>query len=503
MKILNLVSRSSMYKSYICFIILCCAQLSYAQDTGGAVITGTIKKALLKEISIEVNTRHISNKVERYHSDIVNDTFTFRIPINEPQIVYIKYLRSRAEIYLEPNDSVHIDTDAYQFQYAFEFSGKGANNNEMLYAFRREFYEETNPFKIMQYKKGAHWYFADRELDSKMRTLKEQDFTKYVSEERAAKNNMLETYETATGKRVSDYFRFFLWSEINYKWSFDMLTYGYAFGNKHRINKDTFFFFMYEVPLQNNRALGNEKYRNYLLGTINFKAHQIYDSGNPYVNQYHLADSLLRGRARAFAQAAILHDAIKNKQLTFVLDIYQDYMINNRYAEFSQGLTDAYQQANKYAEGNQAPSVQFTDINGISQSLATHQGNVVFVNYWASFCPPCIDKMEELKPVQASLEDSGVIFIHISFDRDTTKWLNKIQEHNFTGVHVIAPKGVQSRLAKAFEVKALPEYFIIDKYGKMAAKPRRYNVNAISTQLSNLSDKTIGKRLFGGGNRQD
>ena len=160
------INKYRMRSIYI-FLILCLTTAMYGQET--AVITGTVKDAIFKEIELEIDNQYINNTTKKHRADIEGEYFRFEITLAEARLVTIKYLRQAGEIYVEPGDTLHIDSDANSFQYAFKFSGKGAANNVMLRQFRKTFPEETNQFQVMQYRKGIVWYKAERKLDKKMR----------------------------------------------------------------------------------------------------------------------------------------------------------------------------------------------------------------------------------------------------------------------------------------------------------------------------------------------
>ena len=64
-------------------------------------------------------------------------------------------------------------------------------------------------------------------------------------------------------------------------------------------------------------------------------------------------------------------------------------------------------------------------------------------------------------------------------DRDSGSWKRAIKEWRFNGVHVLADGSIDSSVASEYEVKLLPEYFIINKRGNFAQKPDEYNEEEI------------------------
>jgi len=89
------------------------------------------------------------------------------------------------------------------------------------------------------------------------------------------------------------------------------------------------------------------------------------------------------------------------------------------------------------------------------------KGKVVFINFWATWCPPCIAEMPSIQALYNDYKDK-VVFLFVTNDRynDINKFLDK---HDYT-FKVYNPVTSNSSL---FEVKSIPRTFLIDKNGKI------------------------------------
>ncbi len=61
-------------------------------------------------------------------------------------------------------------------------------------------------------------------------------------------------------------------------------------------------------------------------------------------------------------------------------------------------------------------AASFTDAQGQQQALSQWQGKIVIVNFWATWCPPCLEEMPELSNTQKAFKDNGVVVLGISVD---------------------------------------------------------------------------------------
>lgn len=71
--------------------------------------------------------------------------------------------------------------------------------------------------------------------------------------------------------------------------------------------------------------------------------------------------------------------------------------------------------AHKRMLGDRAPEFVYTRVaDGVAASLADHEGSVVLVNQWATWCPPCVKEMSDLDRLQEAYRARGLVVVHIS-----------------------------------------------------------------------------------------
>lgn len=126
------------------------------------------------------------------------------------------------------------------------------------------------------------------------------------------------------------------------------------------------------------------------------------------------------------------------------------------------------------APGAKAPEFTLPTVTGESLSLQSLQGHIVILDFWASWCAPCIAEMPTVKDIYAQYKDEGLKVIGISMDNSKAAWRKAIDKIQIPWMHVSSLKGMKRcPVAQLYQVYAIPKLYIIDKEGKIIAKDLR------------------------------
>lgn len=467
----------------VCFTLLCCL-INYAAFAQNTLVMGKVKNlGLVKHIELEVNHRYIDSQADTYRSNILEDgSFAFAVQVDQAQLVNLYFSRNSSQVYLEPNDTLVIEFDANSFNHSFNFSGRSGANNDYLKKHVEKYPKEKDVFKYLQYRVGTLWYKISPQHDEWMRTMHKAPYLKKMKLRKEEPLSQLDFHEKNTPNRLTPEFVDFLRAEINYDWAYHMMLFGNVYKGMHDLDA-SFLDFTKDIPLQNDQ-LGSEWYRLYLLAYSNQEyLKQEEKAATPYTGQYVLSESFLSGKPLAFVQSEMISIGFSKKYINETLPDYQHFITHNPYVEFDDKIVAAYQKVMKTAIGSVAPSFTIGGDSDAAISLSDYQGKVVFLNFWASWCRPCMKKMDEMKSLQAEMEAQGVVFINVSFDQTNEAWMKTVNEKNYGGVHVIVPGNVESEIAQQYQVRAIPQYFIIDKKGRFAERPIVYSLETVKDVL--------------------
>jgi peroxiredoxin len=117
--------------------------------------------------------------------------------------------------------------------------------------------------------------------------------------------------------------------------------------------------------------------------------------------------------------------------------------------------------------GVPAPDFTLPDLDGKPHRLADLRGRVVVLNFWATWCPPCIDEMPSLQRLQQAFADRGVEVVAVSVDErfsDVGAFVRKFHL-TFTVLHDDGKK-----VSRKYQTFKYPETYILDREGRLKSK---------------------------------
>lgn len=135
-----------------------------------------------------------------------------------------------------------------------------------------------------------------------------------------------------------------------------------------------------------------------------------------------------------------------------------------------------------------APPFTVERIDAPPLALASLQGKVVVVNFWATWCPPCREELPYLISTVKEYEPKGVTLVAISNDdRPGQREAVKAFLTQFPELTPYAALGVPD-VGERYQVKALPSVYVIDRYGHVSAS---FQGQATESQLRRWIDGAL------------
>ncbi len=434
--------------------------ISCNQDKTPA-ITGEISDYDQKTLMIDSDTLTVTD-----------GKFEITIPPDYPVFRNLKYGKDRKSLFLMPGYAMKIKFNASDFYGSFKIEGDGVNENIVLDSMEalitESFWDRINNEDAI----GA---------------------SKYLDSCRTVFHNILEELnkEYPTSEIFMDYEK----ADIEYF----IGGFKIAIGLSNKVTDSVYYDFTRDIVIENEKYLGIIAYRQFLEVYTSF----IIENGS--ANMYSLGknqpDSLLDAtlsfintykskKIKEYLTYYFIKDRLDYDGVEGFEKYYHHFISQNTDSSYAREMDKLYRYKSGLAAGNEAPDFNCTDADGKSHSLNDFRGNLVYIDFWATWCGPCKKELPYFFELQEDYKDKEIVFIRISLDKDKNEWLKMEEGLKHEGLSLFAGNGYESDVVKAYLVRSIPTYVLINKEGKIInADAIRPSAEAIRGILDDLLRK--------------
>lgn len=407
----------------ICFFALFFSNINLAH---AQTIKGTIQQASLEEVNILIDD--ILTDIDTILVLDKNKNFKATLSLKDSRSGIIIAEGEEIEFFIEPQDDIFF---AFDSKKGAVFSGKNSSNNNFLQSFRRQFDK------------------ADIEIGISYRIKRKAPQTtlsKYLDSLQTVQFNYIERKKALY--QLSDDFLVYLKTDIIYQLA------------KYRTEAPDGMF-------ADGRMLVSSAYRAYLEGYL--KTNKPQNGESIYVLEYENAKKNLKGKAKFYKMMLVVQQAIDNDTDQNVQNLFYDFRSsNNSYSDLTIFLQRKYKGRESLFTGTDAPNFILSDSLGKKVSLRDFKGKVIYLDFWATNCTPCLKNFQHSNNLREQFKNDDLVFVYISLDENqenAQKMLGKLKVSG--GVQLFDTKGFDSDVAMAYNVKSLPNYVVIDRNGKI------------------------------------
>jgi peroxiredoxin len=167
-----------------------------------------------------------------------------------------------------------------------------------------------------------------------------------------------------------------------------------------------------------------------------------------------------------------------------VVDRLLLYLLGGAVAVFAVVLWDALRDRTVNV-GDTAPNFTITTDAGLRITRSNFGGKVLVLNFWATWCPPCVRETPALVALHEQLKDSGVVILGVSVDKNEKKYKDFLRRFKVT---YPTARDANAAIADLFGTYRYPETYVIDANGKVVQKiiGAEWTVENMSRYLKSL-----------------
>lgn len=399
-------------------------------------------------------------------------SFTKQFEIEHSGIYTFYADKNTLSIYLSKDIQLIIDADALNFLSTAKVSGKNLDENKYLFEKVKLYVPTLNTQKFYSLKEEAFIktvdsIFSENQLLLKKSTNLKPEF--YVLEEKHIVHGVQPFYNNYRAYHS-------MYTNTNYSKA-KLVEEKIIKINDIEISDDEFLFSAIFRQLQNSKfnVVFIPKFQKKPSLCKTYIEEAFVNIQNPIVQ-----DFLLQNTARE-----IKSDTEKDKFL------YEAVIALSKNENFKNDLIQKMKNIRNFVNGSPAPSFELMDNNDKKVTLADFKGKYVYIDFWATWCKPCIAEIPSLKKVEEKFKDKNIVFLSISIDnqKDIGKWKKFILDNELHGPQLIGDNGWKSKVSKEYIIQSVPRFVLIDTEGFLVDIDAPRPSDSKLTKMLNKLDK--------------
>ena len=422
-------------------------------------ISGEVENPSREEVEIFYVKEFVTHAREEMKVTLDDgNKFETSFPLDEAVFVYLRIPPRTITLYLEPGADVHLALDASDAEAKPSISGEKALESEFLLGFYHDVEKNYGRMTVLN-------QTADKDPE---------EFVEYLEGIYDEKTRYLEEhpgYNQLSPEFISLLCTNMRYEKYQYKMQYQMAASRFREEGRIPALPEGYFDFLEEPGLFNDDYLNSSSYvaflNSYRQHYIQRKAREgkIEDS---MLARYETAREIFSGKTRDVAMAGALVSMLNFGDFEEARQSYEDFMDQVTTDKYRKVVESLYEKAMALAPGQPAPDFTLTDIDGEEVSLSDFRGKVVYLDFWASWCGPCMHEVPYARELKQRMEgQDDLVFLYISVDTDENAWRQAVSNHDIQGVHVNV-SGFDHEVPQNYNLRGVPTFYLIGRDGTIA-----------------------------------
>lgn len=197
--------------------------------------------------------------------------------------------------------------------------------------------------------------------------------------------------------------------------------------------------------------------------------------------------SFIDQKPGSFASMAAVQNLDPEQNIEYFIRVEEAIHKSFPESGYYKDLKAKLDQLTRLSIGSPAPEIALNDTAGKPFKLSALRGKYVLLDFWASWCRPCRMENPNVVKLYKKYHPKGLEILGVSLDKDKTAWTNAIKQDGLIWKHISDLGFWNSAAAKLYEVKGIPQTFLLDKEGKIIGK------NLRGPELEQKMEELLGK----------
>lgn len=477
----------------------------YPKVESRSVIIGEIKNIQeflneSKTIRLLVDDITINKQIKYITTIDENGKFLFDIPLSHSTNTYLEYSDGKITPYIFPNDTLTIKCKISKVGSLIDINAISYDDNH--HNFQKEFNKQNRWIhnQINHFKKGLSKNVSRNELKIKFLNFEKILHQKVDSRIKDKQSNEL----------IYNYLK----NSSTYSLYKDIIRLGKDIENVE--DKQLFYSFLTDSITFNKHTLITSNYRVFLsyysrfvepldtMGVLSTGKSSEQIKKEKITQKIENAQKLRIGIWSDYLVASNIRSSVIEKEEEFnvstvdyviklvqekIKDSYTRQLITSMLEKEKLSIIerDNISITSDYELKNTS---KYTENDLYDEILTKNRGKVIYMDFWGTWCSPCIKQFPYSKKLHSKFEDKDVSFVFLCCKSQKEAAENVIKKHKLKGQHYILNQKQYEYFEKQFEIVGLPRYILIDKQGKVYSK----NASRPASEKTELEiEKLLGK----------
>ena len=135
--------------------------------------------------------------------------------------------------------------------------------------------------------------------------------------------------------------------------------------------------------------------------------------------------------------------------------------------------------------------IQLQDLNGADVNISDFRGKIVFLNFWATWCPTCVVEMPSMEKLHRKLKDSDFALVTVSIQDSATEVKRFFKQNKLTFTALLDSSG---KTVPGFSIRAIPTTLMLDKTGRIIGRvmgPREWDSRESIALFEHLANEPV------------